>query len=472
MQALSLSVGEAVMGLAQEVIEAITTRGQLYEVGGTVRDSLLHKPVDSKDSDYLVTGISYQELGKLLQKYGRVDFVGRSFGVIKFSPFGNFDDANAQIDFSLPRREHSTGSGHRDFSVDFDHTLPVEDDLHRRDFTINAIARDVQSGRLVDPLNGRQDIQDRIIRYTTPASFREDPLRMLRAMQFAARFEFSIEPETHQAICDNAQLIESVSAERVAEELNKLLTKADKPSVGFKLMEQTGLLQYLLPELQNTVGVEQPGPYHAWPVFEHTLYAVDAAPKRLLVRMACLFHDIAKPQAKRANGEGGATFYGHETFGARITRIALERLRYSNDFIDDVVTLVDRHMFTSDVSDKGLRRLIRKTGLDLIYDLLDLRRADVVGQGKGGTTDDVDVLEQRIRDEIAKQPPFGLSDLAVNGIDLMKTFDLQPGKIVGDVLNFLLETVLDFPDKNDYETLMAEAKNYLSNSTRNGLKEF
>ncbi len=464
------SAGEALSGLAPEVVEAITARGNLYAVGGTVRDSLLQLEEDSKDSDFLVTGIPYQELFGILKQYGRVDIVGKSFGVIKFTPFAAAGEA-AQIDFALPRREHSTGTGHREFAVNFDHTIPVEDDLYRRDFTINAIARDVKTGRYIDPLNGRQDIHDRVIRYTSSASFVEDPLRMLRAMQFAARLGFAVDRVTLVAICDSARLIESVSAERIAEELNKLLLKADKPSIGFRLMEETGLLQYILPELQNTVGVSQPGPYHAWPVFEHTIYTVDAAPRRLVVRMACLFHDIAKPQAKRLTDEGGATFYGHETYGARLTRAALERLRYSNDFIDDVVTLVDRHMFTTDVTDKGLRRLIRKTGLALIYDLLDLRRADVVGQGKGGRTDDVDVLEQRIREEIAKKPPFGFGDLAVDGNDLMREFALQPGRIVGLVLNHLLETVLDFPDKNDYETLMAEAKDYLHNSTHEGLKE-
>ncbi|MGB5106762.1 MAG: CCA tRNA nucleotidyltransferase [Candidatus Zixiibacteriota bacterium] len=468
---LSSSVGETAMQLAQEVIDAITARGQLYEVGGTVRDELLGKRQESKDSDFLVTGIPYQDLVSILRNFGRVDIVGKSFGVIKFSPRETVSDVSTQIDFALPRKEYSTGEGHRDFAVNFDHTLPVQDDLYRRDFTINAIALNVATGEIVDPLNGRRDIVDRLLRYTTAESFKEDPLRMLRAVQFAARLGFTIEEKTYQSICDNVRLIETVSAERIAEELNKLLIKADKPSIGFQLMQATGLLQYILPELQNTVGVEQPGPYHAWPVFQHTIYTVDAAPKKLLTRMACLFHDIAKPQAKRLTEEGGATFYGHETYGARITRDALERLRYSNDFIDDVVTLVDRHMFTTDVSDKGLRRLIRKTGLDLIYDLLDVRRADVAGQGKGGNTDDVDVLEQRIREEIAKKPPFGLGDLALNGNDIMREFNLAPGKEVGLVLNYLLEIVLDFPDKNNFETLMAEAKSYFRNSTHEGLKE-
>lgn len=458
-------------GLDPEVIDAITSRGRLYEVGGTVRDSLLNLSVEAvKDRDFLVTGIPYDELFRILKKFGRVDMVGKSFGVIKFLPRDSEAGTAALIDFALPRREISTGTGHRDFSVDYDHTLPVEVDLQRRDFTINAIAREVGTNEFIDPLGGRADLAARKIRYTSANSFIEDPLRMLRAIQFAARFEFEIEPETLASIRENAEMITTISPERIAEELNKLLAKADKPSIGFKLVQETGLLRYILPELQATVGVDQPGPYHAWNVFEHTIYTVDAAPKDLLVRMAALFHDIAKPQAKRLV-EGGATFYGHETLGAKFTRRALERLRYSNDFIDDVVTLVDRHMFTTDVTDKGLRRLIRKTGLNLVYDLLDLRRADVVGQGKGGHTEDVDELEQRIREEIAKKPPFGLSDLAVNGNDIMRIFELQPGPQVGAVLNHLLEFVLDYPDKNDFDTLISEAKDYFRNSAHEGLKE-
>jgi tRNA nucleotidyltransferase (CCA-adding enzyme) len=344
----------------------------------------------------------------------------------------------------LPRREYSTGRGHRDFQVDFDHNLPVEEDLKRRDFTINAIARDLSSQEIVDPLHGRTDIECGLIRYTSATSFEEDPLRMLRAMQFAARFEFEIEPETYEAIVKNVELIETISLERVSEELNKLLEKADQASIGFRLMQRTGMLKWILPELENTVGVTQPGPYHKWDVFEHTLNAIDAAPKDLLIRMAAVFHDIAKPVTRKVEGER-ATFYNHAQIGATICRLALQRLRYGNDFIDKVTTLVEQHMFTTEVADKGLRRLIRRTGQGLIFDLIELRRADTIAQGTGQTNDDVDELERRIRAEIEKKPPFGLQALAV----------------VGTLLNHLLELVLDEPERNDYSTLMEEARKFL-----------
>ncbi len=456
-----------VAGLPQAVIAAITERGRLYEVGGTVRDSLLSRRVASKDFDFLVTGLPYEELCQLLRAHGRVDVVGKSFGVIKFLPSEARGHDAGQIDFALPRREYSTGLGHRDFAVDFDHTLPVESDLVRRDFTINAIARDVKTGSYIDPLGGRADLERKIIRYTNPASFTEDPLRMLRAMQFAARFEFTIDPETWDSLCGNALLIATISAERIAEELNKLLVKAEKPSLGFVLMQRSGLLKQILPELEATVGVDQPGPYHKWPVFEHTLAVVDAAPKDLLIRMACLLHDLGKPGTKRLT-DTGSSFYGHDALGTKLAHGILERLRYSNDFIRDVCRLVERHMFTTDVTDKGLRRLIRRAGLDLIFPLLELRRADTIGQGMGQTNDDLEALEARIRAELDKKPPFGLSDLAVNGHDIMREFDLRPGRQVGAILDHLLELVLDYPEKNNFDTLMAEAKQFYKTQPNNG----
>jgi tRNA nucleotidyltransferase (CCA-adding enzyme) len=454
------SVADVGINLDPEVISAITDLGKLYEVGGTIRDSLIAGKPAPKDADFLVTGIPYQELSRLLREFGRVDLVGRSFGVIKFTPYRDNDEPPHTYDFVLPRKEISTGSGHRDFQVDFDHTLSVEEDLKRRDFTINAIARDIGTGEIVDPLGGRDDIRAGLLRYTSPRSFEEDPLRMLRAMQFAARFEFEIEPETYAAIKKNVKLIETITPERINEEFNKLLEKADQPSIGFKLMQQTGLLKLILPELEDAVGVTQPGPYHKWDVFEHTLYAIDAAPKDLVIRMAAVFHDIAKPVTRKVTRDR-ATFYNHDQIGARITKKALQRLRYGNEFIDKVTTLVEQHMFTTEVADKGLRRLIRRTGQELIFDLMELRRADTIAQGTGQTNDDVDELEQRIRDELHRKPPFGFPDLAVNGEDLMQEFELQEGPLVGLVLNHLLESVLDEPERNDYDTLMTEAKKFL-----------
>ncbi|MCD6249987.1 MAG: HDIG domain-containing protein [candidate division Zixibacteria bacterium] len=443
--------------LAQDTVGDILTRGRIFEVGGAVRDRIINPNLRIKDRDYLVTGIPYEELTKILRRHGRVDLVGRSFGVIKFTQTQGGQPYT--FDIALPRREHSTGLGHKDFEVAFNPDLSVEEDLARRDFTVNAMAIAQDNQKLIDPLGGEMDLRNRQLRMTSPESFTEDPLRMLRAIQFAARFDFEIEPETYRALTERVALIQTVSAERIAEELVKLLTLAEKPSDGFRLMRKSGLLREILPELEVSVGVDQPGGYHKYDVFEHSIRCIDACDKNLRLRLAAMFHDISKPQAKRPS-DTGATFYGHEMLGARVARRVMTRLRFSNSLIDEVATLVERHMFTTGVTDKGLRRLVRKVGVDLIFDLLDLRRADVIAQGMGGHTDDVDQFEKDIREELSRKPPFSYSDLALNGHDIMKLFDLKPSPTVGAILEHLMEAVLDNPEHNTKELLETLAQNY------------
>lgn len=454
--------------LSKDTIQDILSSGRIYEVGGAVRDRYLSESTRTKDRDYLVTGISYDELSDLLKRHGRVDLVGQSFGVIKFTEFHK--KKQHTYDITLPRREQSTGTGHKEFAVDFDPHLSVEDDLERRDFTINAMALALDSEKLIDPLHGMVDLKNRQLRMTSATSFQDDPLRMIRAVQFAARFQFIVEPNTFKAMRSYAALISTVSAERIAEELNKLLLLAKKPSDGFRLMQSSGLLALIMPELNACVGVEQPGGYHRYDVFEHTLLTIDAAPARLPLRLAALFHDITKPRHKRVV-EKGATFYGHEVSGALVAQEVMSRLRYSKELINTVSMLVQGHMFTTNVSDKGLRRLIRRIGQENIFDLLDLRRADVVAQGMGGSTDDVDELESAIRSELERKPPFGVADLALNGKDIMKLFNIAPSPVVGRILDQLLEKVLDRPEDNSPERLESFAReSYLQESKQGNIK--
>lgn len=447
--------------MKDEIVQEIVREGRLFEVGGCVRDSLMGRACDLKDRDYLVTGIPLERLEQILRRHGRVDLVGRSFGVLKFTPFSRARDGQEAVtyDISLPRSEKSTGTAHRDFAVDCDPTLPVEVDLGRRDFSINALARNLSSLEIIDPFGGRADIDRGLIRMVSDQSFADDPLRMLRAIQFAARFEFTIEPRTLEAIREKASLVATVSAERIAEELNKMFVRARRPSIGLDLMRKTGLLAHLLPELETAIGCDQPGGYHAYDVFEHTLRIVDACPPRLRLRLAALFHDITKPEHRRLT-ETGATFYGHERTGAETARAVLRRLRYPNDLVREVGLLVDRHMFTTEVGPKGLRRFIRRVGKELIADLMELRRADIVAQGMGGTVDDVDAFEKAIGEEIERKPPFGRSDLALNGRDLQEILELSPSPFIGELLDYLLEKVLDIPEDNTYEVLARYAREY------------
>jgi len=463
------------MCLSPEIIRAINSVGRLYEVGGAVRDRIRFAlnssgnidPVrfsqyQPDEVDYLVTGIPMNELVLLLKQFGRVELVGRSFGIIKFKlqiTKGKFKT----FDIALPRKEQSTGSGHREFAVEYDPGIPVEQDLGRRDFTINAMALQIKKseGRrhnleLIDPHDGLQDIKDKLIRMVSPNAFAEDPLRMLRACQFAARLQFSVEEKTFRAIRKNAKLISTVSPERVQQELNKMLL-SDQPSIGLWLMQRSGLLKALLPELEQAVEVTQPGGFHRYKVFEHSIKTADLAPKTLELRIAALLHDVAKPQCREVF-EGGAHFYGHDKLGAKMAGEILARLKYSNQITSRVTGLIAKHMFAVPETEKGLRRLISKTGLDGLEDLIELRRADILAQGMEGDTDYLEAFKQAVKEELGKKPAFSIKDLKVDGNDLMAELGLEPGPVLGRILKQLFEMVLENPKNNRKTRLLKEAR--------------
>ncbi|MDO9390864.1 MAG: HD domain-containing protein [bacterium] len=463
------------MCLSSEIITAINSAGRLYEVGGAVRDRIrfaLDAPgsIDQErftqyqpgEVDYLVTGIPMEELTRLLKQFGRVELVGRSFGVIKFK----LQTAKGKLktfDIALPRREQSTGSGHREFAVEYDPKIPVEQDLGRRDFTINAIALQIkksegrrQNLELTDPCGGVEDIRNKLIRMVSPNAFAEDPLRMLRACQFAARLGFSVEQKTFNAIKKNAKLITTVSPERIQQELNKMLL-SDQPSIGFWLMQRSGLLKILLPELEQGVDVTQPGGFHRYKVFEHSIKTADFAPKTLELRLAALLHDAAKPQCREVV-EGGAHFYGHDKLGAKTAGEVLARLKYSGQITSRVTGLIAKHMFAVPETGKGLRRLISKTGLEGLDDLIELRRADILAQGMEGDTGYLESFKQAVKEELGKKPVFSIKDLKIDGNDLMKELGLAPGPEMGRILKQLFEMVLENPKNNRKTYLLKEAR--------------
>ncbi len=471
--------------LPADVIRAINVRGRLYEVGGAVRDRLRYAmsldtgAVDParfwryrpEETDYLVTGTPMDELTGTLRGFGHVELVGKAFGVLKFK-LQIEDRQSKTVDVALPRREKSTGHGHRDFEIEYDPDLPVAEDLRRRDFTINAIALRLANDKLritepelVDPFGGVRDIRDNLIRMVDPGAFAQDPLRMLRACQFAARFEYAVERDTFRAIKKNAALIATIAPERVQQELNKLLAKAERPSIGLWLMQRAGLLQHVLPELESGVGVTQPGEFHRHDVFQHSMKAVDHVPrdKGLELRLAALLHDIAKPRCRELSG-GRVHFYGHDKEGELLATEVLERLRYSRDTILAVSSLVRRHMFAYPETEKGLRRLIAKTGRDGLYRLIDLRRADILAQGAAGddATETLDRFRQLATEEIRRDRPFALADLAVGGDDLMREFGLRPGPALGALLGHLLDYVLEHPSRNARGPLLDEAAQWLA----------
>jgi putative nucleotidyltransferase with HDIG domain len=315
-------------------------------------------------------------------------------------------------------------------------------------------------GDIKDPFGGRRDLESGHLKLIFDRAFEEDPLRMLRAMGFAARFDLQLDDPLRERLISQVDLLREVSAERTAEEFTKLFTRATHPSRALRLMAQTGMLDVLLPELRPSVDCDQPGPYHAYDVYEHTCRTVDACPARLALRWAALLHDVAKPETKHFKGDR-VTFYNHENIGADTARKILGRLRYGREIEEHVAILIERHLFNTDMGDRGLRRLIKAVGPDRLPDLLDLRRADVEAQGMGGSTEDVDEFEKRIRGELEAHRPFSRSDLALDGHMLMTELGLTAGPVLGGVLDHLMERVLDDPDGNDRSTLMRWAQEYV-----------
>lgn len=438
--------------------------GSLYAVGGRVRDEVraAHegRSIAVKDYDYVVTGVPPAELRARLERIGRVDLVGASFAVLKVT-FGG-----TTVDVALPRRERSTGVAHRAFDVESGADIPLEDDLGRRDFRMNAIARALPSGELVDPYGGEADIVARRIDIIGERAFVEDPLRMLRAAQFAARFAYALTPRTLAAMREAAPLVDSVSGERIADELTKLLTRSERPSIGLELLRETGVLAVLCPELMEGVGVEQ-NQWHAYDVWHHALASVDAAPRDdLVVRLAALFHDVGKPRTK-----DGPHFYRHELVGEQMTRDVLRRLRFSNDVVESVAHLVRSHMYSADpgLSDAALRRSIRRIGVEHLGRQFALRRADIAGSGLPKRDDANERFEARVWEEVARKPPFSIADLAIGGDDVIAALvrsgaappNFRGDARVGRLLRALFEQVTEHPERNERQTLLELLDEYL-----------
>lgn len=450
------------LALDQKLAEVLPS-GALYIVGGRVRDEIRAELAGNKapavDSDYVVVGVPLPALAESLATVGRVDAVGASFAVLKVTVDGQ------TVDVATPRRERSTGTGHRDFAVQSGPDVTLEDDLGRRDFRMNMIARAIPSGEIVDPFGGRTDIKARRIDIVTPAAFREDPLRMLRAAQFAARFEYAVTPELRAAMVAAAPLVRSVSAERVHDELVKLFS-ASKPSIGFLLLQETGVLAEILPELAEGVGVAQ-NEWHAYDVWHHCLATADAAPAGdLVIRLAALLHDVGKPRTKQ-----GPHFYRHEIVGAEMARAMLERLRFSQDNTQATEHLVRQHMYSADpdLSDAAVRRFIRRVGPQNVERLFALRHADIQGSGLPKRDGSNEAFEARVRAELARKPAFSVRELAVDGSDVIEAFvrrgvvtrDFKGDERVGAALHWLFEQVTDEPHRNERTLLLQMLETYL-----------
>ncbi|HYZ15403.1 MAG TPA: HD domain-containing protein, partial [Candidatus Acidoferrum sp.] len=335
----------------------------------------------------------------------------------------------------------------------------------------NMIARRLGDDAIVDPYGGIEDVRYARIDIVAEAAFREDPLRMLRAAQFAARFGYELTDRTAAAMRDAAPLVMTVSAERIGDEVGKLML-AVQPSIGLEILRSTGVLAHLWPELLEGLDVDQ-NDWHAYDVYRHNLATLDAAPPGdLTLRLAALLHDVGKPRtaAPRPDGRGN-TFYQHEHVGAEMVPAMLERLRLSNETIETVAHLVRQHMYSADpeAQDRTLRRFIRRIGVAHLGRLFALRWADITGSGLPKRDDSNERFEQRIAAVLAEHPAFSVRDLAIDGDALIALFvrkglaasGFRGDARVGEVLQALFEEVTDDPSRNEAGRLVERAERYI-----------
>jgi tRNA nucleotidyltransferase (CCA-adding enzyme) len=447
-----------------EVCAMIAKAGfEAYLVGGCVRDVLISEQGsggtrEPKDWD-IATNAKPEELLALFPD----SVYENSFGTVGVKigtaeEREEMDPKLKMIEVTTYRIEGKYSDKRHPDEIRFAKT--IEEDLSRRDFTINAMAMDLR-GEVVDPFGGKKDLAAGVIRTVGAPEerFSEDALRLMRAVRFAVELDFEIEPATRAAIKKLSRELEIIAKERIREELNKILM-TPRAAKGIILLEELGLLAYILPELREGLGVGQ-NKHHIYSVFEHNVRALDYSARQdysLEVRMASLLHDVGKPRAKKGDGPD-STFYQHEYIGGKMVLKMLDRLRYSREFIEKVAHLVRRHMFFYDVgtvTPAGVRRFIVRVGPENIDDLIKVREADRIGSGVETA------VPYRLRHflfmiEKVKRDPLTPKMLAINGDDIMKLLNLPQGMRVGWILNALLEEVLDDPEKNTSEYLKNRA---------------
>ena len=453
---------------------------EAFVVGGSVRDLLLGR--EPKDWD-ITTNARPEEIQKIFPE----SFYENVFGTVgvKVSPFmptGKETREEDVIEVTTYRAESGYDDKRHPSKISFVKT--IEEDLARRDFTINAIALSA-TGSIVDPFNGQEDLKRKIIRAVgNPIDrFGEDALRMLRAVRFSAELrtprplpkesfmqedgssdsfhkhaDWKIEPETFAAIQKHASDIRLISAERIADELSKILLSRN-PAEGIDLLRVARLLEHVLPEITTGIGVGQ-NLHHVYSVYEHNIRALATCPSsKLDVRLAALLHDVGKPQTKRGNGYR-STFYNHDHVGARITKRLLERLRFPGRIIEKTTLLVDNHLFyynVGEVTAASVRRLVKRVGLENMRDLMDIRIADRLGSGTPKAKPyKLRHLEYMI--EKVSKDPVSVKMLAINGRDLMETLRITPGPKIGAILDCLLADVIEDPTKNTEDTLLKRAR--------------
>ncbi len=444
------------------VSETIKKAGfEAYLIGGCVRDLLLkRKP---KDWDF-TTNAKPEEIIKLFPK----TFYENEYGTVGVVNETTEDETLKVVEVTPYRLESGYSDKRRPDSVTFSGSL--EDDLKRRDFTVNAIALAIESesgtglyqGQIKDLYKGQEDLIKRTVRTVGDAHerFSEDALRMLRAVRISTELGFIIDTDTAMAIHKYAHLLKEIAKERIQVEFVRIIM-SDNPMIGLVLSQKLGILQYIIPELEKSIGVEQ-NQAHAFHVWEHILRSLQhAADKKwsLEIRLAALFHDISKPETRRASHETKWTFYGHDVVGSRVTEKVLERLKFPVKLIEKVAKLVRWHMFFSDteqITPSAVRRLIAKVGQENVWDLMNLRICDRIGTGRP-KENPYRLRKYKAMVEEVMRDPVSVGMLKIDGNKIIDVTHVTPGPKIGHILHALLEEVLEDPKLNDEETLQKRA---------------
>lgn len=430
---------------------------EVYFVGGCVRNLLMEKQV--KDWD-MTTNATPDQILKVFPD----GFYDNVFGTVGVPVVLNGE--NHVVEITTYRTEHSYSDKRRPDKVEWGNSL--EEDLARRDFTINAIALRLISfaqgkpskHEIIDPYDGQSDLQNKVVRAVGDPNkrFQEDALRLLRSVRIATELSFTVEQKTFEAITANAKLLTKVSGERIRTELLRILS-SDYPYEGIMLLKNTGLLQQILPELLEGVDVsqERPGRHHTTDVFTHNMHSLKYCPsKDPIVRFAALLHDVGKPRVQGTDEEGYVIFHNHEMVGAKIAREISDRMKFSKKDRDKIVTLIRWHMFTVDekITDAAVRRFIRRIGVDNVKDMMDLRIGDRLGGGtQTAESWRLKLFKKRVEDQL-KPAPFSINDLAIDGNDVMKELNLKPGPKIGEILQKLFEEVDENLDLNKKDYLL------------------
>jgi len=425
-------------------------------VGGCVRDMLLGREVSDWD---LCTDARPDELMRI---FPRAIPTGIEHGTVTVVVAGKHYEVTSL------RGEGAYTDGRRPDSVHFVDDITA--DLARRDFTVNAIAIDPLTAAIIDPFDGQKDLEAKVLRAVGDPRerFSEDGLRVLRAARFVATLELSLDAATEQAIEPTLDTFRKVSAERVRDEWVKTM-KARRPSRAFDVMRRTGILGVTCPELLEGWGMEQ-NKYHAYDVWRHGMECMDACAgagkSDPILRIAALLHDVGKPRSRaHSDKTNDWTFYDHERIGAEIAEPICTRLRFSNDERARIVDLVRHHLFhySAEWSDATVRRWIRRVGKDRVQDLYAINEADVRGKGKDCSLDLAALagLKAHVEKVLLAGDALSTRDLRVNGRDLMQELGVKPGRLVGELLEALLEAVVSDPAENDRELLLAKARGLL-----------